>query len=130
MTSPANETMEVDSSQSNLSEQVIVSKAKVTIDSVSVDLQNSDSEKVDVLSTDEEQNKDQILSLLKPDNSDDDPQISKEVSDGDMASETTSENSVASKQSVPTGVKSIAKIPNQGRFRYFKHQYRFNCTGK
>ena len=54
MTSPANETMEVDSSQSSLSEKVIVSKPKVTIDSVSVDLPNSDS-KVDVLSTDEEQ---------------------------------------------------------------------------
>ena len=78
-------------------------------------MQNSDSEKVDVLSTDEEQNKDQILSLLKPDNSDDDPQISKEVSDGDMASETTSENSVASKQSVPTGVKSIAKDTKSGQ---------------
>ena len=94
-------------------------------------MQNSDSEKVDVLSTDEEQNKDQILSLLKPDNSDDDPQISKEVSDGDMASDTSSENSVASKQSVPTGVNSIAKdtIIRAG-FLYFKHQYRFNCTGK
>ena len=115
MTSPANEPLEVDSSHSSLSEKVIVSKPKVTIDSVSVDLQNSDSEKVDVLSTDEEQNKDQILSLLKPDNSDDDPQISKEVSDGDMASETTSENSVASKQSVPTGVKSIAKDTKSGQ---------------
>ena len=115
MTSPANEPLEVDSSQSSLSEKVIVSKPKVTIDSVSVDLQNSDSEKVDVLSTDEEQNKDQILSLLTPDNSDDDPQISKEVSDGDMASETTSEDSVASNQSVPTGVKSIAKDTKPGQ---------------
>ena len=94
---------------------MIVNVPQSAIDSVSTDLQNTDSEKVDVMTTDDDQDKDQILALLNRDNSDNDKTISKDGSEGEMGNDSSTENSGAEKQSPSSGVNAIVKDTSAGQ---------------
>ena len=114
-TSTVNEPMQVETPQNKVPDNVIVNVPQSAIDSVSTDLQNTDSEKVDVMTTDDDQDKDQILALLNRDNSDNDKKISKDGSEGEMGNDSSTENSGAEKQGPSSGVNSIVKDTSAGQ---------------